>query len=514
MSRWRIVVLACLFVLPLLLLLGAGSYYLWTFPWGFLVWWLVLAFMAAGALLASYWQSKQSLIKPLDLTPAAHWTDRDREAWKIVLSRAKASAKVDPTKLTDLNTYVVAGQELAQEVTAVYHPGAKDPVGNLTIPEILAVIELVAHDLSEMTQTYVPASHLLTINHFRQAKSAADWYNSASTAFWAVSALFSPINTGLRYVATKLGVTTPLQMLQNNLILWFYSAFLNRVGTYLIDLNSGRLKLGAQRYRELVQGRPPLEVAAEGDGVDAAENVQQVIITLIGQTKMGKSSLVNALLGEQRARTDVLPVVDGVQSYELTTPGIPTKLTLLDTIGYNQTGAQGDQLRKTQRAVRGTDLFLLVLHARNPARQADVELLRSIKDYHAQHPDMKHPAVIAVVTHIDLLSPSLEWQPPYNWQDPKRPKEENIQQAVAAVREQLGDLAAAVIPVCVAPGKIYGVQEWLIPTISANLDDAHGVAILRCLKAEVDTRKIRRIFDQVLASARDGANVLWKSLRK
>ena len=216
------------------------------------------------------------------------------------MNRAKASSAVDPNKLTDIKFYASVSQDLAQELSAVYHPGAKDPVSNLTIPEILAVIELVAHDLSEMTQKYVPASHLLTINNFRQAKSAADWYSSASNAFWAVSALFNPVNTGLRYVATRLGVTTPLQMLQNNLILWFYSAFLNRMGTYLIDLNSGRLKLGAQRYRELVQGRAPIDAAPNGDTADGAENVKAVIVTLIGQAKMGKSSLINALLGEQR----------------------------------------------------------------------------------------------------------------------------------------------------------------------------------------------------------------------
>ena len=151
---------------------------------------------------------------------------------------------------------------------------------------------------------------------------------------------------------------------------------------------------------------------------------------------------------------------------------------------------------------------------RNPARQADLELLRSLKAYHVEHPDLKHPPVLAVVTHIDLLSPAMEWQPPYAWQNPKRPKEENIQQCVAAVRDQVGDLVAGIIPVCVAPDKVYGVQEWLIPAIAANLDEAHGVAILRCLKAEVDTRKIRRIFDQVLASAKDGAKIFWQALRK
>ena len=42
-------------------------------------------------------------------------------------------------------------------------------------------------------------------------------------------------------------------MLQENLLLWFYTAFLQRLGTYLIELNSGRLSVGATRYRRLME---------------------------------------------------------------------------------------------------------------------------------------------------------------------------------------------------------------------------------------------------------------------
>src|SRR5262249_16908895 len=75
----------------------------------------------------------------------------------------------------------------------------------------------------------------------------------------------------------------------------------------------------------------------------------------------------------------------------------------------------------------------------------------------------KRPPILAVLTHIDLLSPAMEWAPSYDWQQPKRPKEQQIQQAVAAVREQLGEFLVGMVPVCVAPGKGYGGEEWLPP---------------------------------------------------
>ena len=36
--------------------------------------------------------------------------------------------------------------------------------------------------------------------------------------------------------------------LQSNLLMWFYVSFLHRLGFYLIEMNSGRLRGGAQNF--------------------------------------------------------------------------------------------------------------------------------------------------------------------------------------------------------------------------------------------------------------------------
>jgi hypothetical protein len=155
-----------------------------------------------------------------------------------------------------------------------------------------------------------------------------------------------------------------------------------------------------------------------------------------------------------------------------------------------------------------------VLHAVNPARKADLEMLQALRKWFNDNPDLKMPRVLAVLTHIDLLSPAMEWQPPYNWQEPQRPKERSIAEAVATVREQLGDYLAGVVPVCTAPGKVNGVEEGLLPALAGLLDEAHAVALLRCLRAEVDTGKIRRIFSQLLAAGKGTVQALWDIARK
>ena len=59
-----------------------------------------------------------------------------------------------------------------------------------------------------------------------------------------------------------------------------------------------------------------------------------------------------------------------------------------------------------------------------------------------------------------------------------------------------------VVPVCAAAGKVYGIEEWLLPAFMGVLDQAHAVAFLRCLKAETNTGKVRKIFHQLLAISR------------
>jgi predicted GTPase len=513
MHRWRFIILAALIVSPAVFLMGVGSYFLWERGWGTWAWMPMTASLALAYFLGWRWQRGQQLLS-VDFSVPLRWTDRDRHAWKLVEARAAAVATLDAEKLGTLTFYVDTAKELALELARFYHPKAKDPLGSLTVVEILAVVELATRDLAEMVDQYLPAGNLLTVDHWLAAKKAAHWYQSANQAYWAISAVFSPINTALRYLASEIGLGTPLQKLQANLILWFYTAYVHRLGTYLIDVNSGRLRIGAERYRKLLAQQAamsPAADAAQADAADtdAAEAVAQVTVTLLGQVKSGKSSLINALLGEERAHTDVLPATDAVTRYELKHEGIATRLVLLDTAGYGNEGPAEDQLRATEDAARRSDVLLLVLHARNPARQPDRALLQALERWFAARPDLKVPPVLGVLTHIDLLSPALEWVPPYNWQQPQKPKERQIEQAVSAVREHLGKHLVGVVAVCTAAGKEYGVSDGLLPALAELLDEARAVALLRCLRAEADTGKVRKVFEQLLSASKAGAKVLW-----
>src|SRR5207247_1504357 len=100
---------------------------------------------------------------------------RDRQAWRLVEARASELAKVDVDKLTDLPFFVDTAQSMAVELARFYHPHDKEPLAAFTIPEILAVVELAAHDLDKMVDEYLPGGHLLTIRDLKRIKKLADW---------------------------------------------------------------------------------------------------------------------------------------------------------------------------------------------------------------------------------------------------------------------------------------------------------------------------------------------------
>ena len=502
MSRWRIALILTLIAVPFIAFAVIGSYYLWQQGLSMWVWWPLFLVMALGYFLAWHWQRQKKLIAPIDFAPPLEWTEQDRQAWKLVENRAQAAAQLPPDQFLEMQFYFQTAQEMALELARFYHPKSADPISFVTIPEILAVIEFATHDLAETVDRYLPAGHLLTIHNWRLAKKMVDWYPTFNKVYWVVAGVLSPVTTAQKFLASQVGVSTPLRALQDNALAFFYTAFVHRLGTYLIELHSGRLRIGASRYLELKrQYARPREVTPSSDVEASVERVGQVTITLMGQVKAGKSSLINALLGDRKAQTDVLPMTAELTRYELQLPDVPTRLVLFDTVGYGHSGPKADQLRATQDAVQKSDLVLLVMHARNPARQADLDMLTALAKWHQERPGLKRPAILGVLTHIDLLSPALEWAPPYDWQSPYRPKEQQIAQALAATREQLGDHLADLTAVCAAEGKNFGVQEELMPRIIRELDEAKAVAFVRCVKAEGDTGKARKVMRQLLALA-------------
>jgi hypothetical protein len=149
----------------------------------------------------------------------------------------------------------------------------------------------------------------------------------------------------------------------------------------------------------------------------------------------------------------------------------------------------------------------------NPARQADLDFLSGLTRWFHDRPELKMPPIIGVLTHIDLLSPSLEWSPPYDLINPTRPKEKSIAEATQAAKEQFGQSLELTLPVCTVASKVYGVEEWLIPALAGEIDEAHAVAFLRAIHAEARTGRTSKVFRQLTEAGKQVARALLENPR-
>lgn len=505
MKFWRWLVILALYAVPVAVFFSVGVVVVWRSAGYGWLWWLAPLCWIVAYLLTRAWRKQLAPPAEADFVVPEHWTPRDGEAWHVVESRQRQIEKIAPDQLTDPHFYLQSAMDLALAVARHYHPKAKDPVGSLTVLDLLAAAQLAIEDSAQWCQEYVPASHLLTVDQWRVLGKTPAWLSTASNVTWAASVLMNPLNFG-RYLIARFTTQSATQQLRDHALGWFYLYFLSKVGFYLIEMNSGRLRGGAARYRRLQAelqrnaDRPVAsEVASAAATPEPPAEPLEVRMALVGQVKAGKSSLINALLGRQQAAVDVLPQTKQVQQYELRVSTTEDRLVLLDTPGYSDDGATPEQMREMQEAVHGADLILLVMDAASPARRADVKLLGELTAWLHANRHRKPAPVLGVLTHIDQLRPTLQWTPPYTWRAPSQPKDHSIAGAVGYTRQQFGEQLAEVIPVCtdVARDRAWGVYEELLPVMLGVLGEARACALLRTLHAELDTHRVQVLFQQL-----------------
>jgi predicted GTPase len=509
-KTWRTVLLLLLLVVPLVVYGAVGGWALWQTGHLRWLWWLLPVCWALAFLLARHWRREMVPRPEPEVQDVPHWTDTDQRAANVIVARQQAAGDVDPQELADPQFYLQTAMELSLEIARQYHPQAEDPVESLTIPEILAAARLALEDVEKWTHQYVPASHLLTVRQWRRLSKAPRWLKTVSDASWVASMLFRLGNVG-RYAVWKVAMEPVTRKMHSDILAAFYVFFVRQTGFYLIEMNSGRLRGGADPYREMMlrTGGPQGTATAAASAVETpvgatGEGAGDVTIALMGQINAGKSSLINAMLGQRVAVTDVLPQTDQVQRYSVRLSDTDQRIVFLDTPGYSDVSLSRSLREQTLRAIEQADLVLLVMNASNPARQADHQMLDETLASVAAQSHRKPPPVIGVLTHIDALAPQLEWDPPYNWQTPTHLKEENIRGAVDYGGELLGDRVQAIVPICsdVQRQREYGIVEWLEPAIAACLEEARACAFLRLLHAETNQAKLRQVFHQLAAAGR------------
>lgn len=529
---WRIAIILALYAVPVLVFMGFGLYYTnvvlghdheWV-PW--VSWGGMISCFLTAVILGAYFTRKGSrglLGSPTYDDPLNYWTDRDKAAWKVVEAHAATLKAPRLDQLNDPNAltpYAKEAQDLALKVAQVYVPGTKDPLGHLTIPEILTMVELVATDMSVMVDKYVPGSSFITVSHLKQARKAADYYQTASNIYWVVAAAMNPLKTVVQYATSQIGLQSSMAQIQNNVLHWFFLTFVHELGRYLVELNSGRLKVGAKRYRELMAKHQPPPTPGASPPPPTANNVHvqepetqlephRVTVAVVGPVKAGKSSLINAIFGEQRTAVAQTPLTAASTRYDLNQSGLPP-LAVVDTVGFGVEGPTDADIANAMDAARNADVVILAVPARSAARAPEVQFLDRVREAFGRQPQLRLPPVVVALTHIDQLTPAMEWAPPYNWESGTRPKEKNIRDAIAAAKEAFGPRVGEVVPVCGMSGKEYNIREGLVPEVARQLDDARGVSLLRALHLEGLIDHTKKAFGQIMNAGKE----VWKQVFK
>lgn len=502
LRNWRSWLLLALLLGPILAYMGFGALWLWEHGW-------ILPAGAAWILsgivfsvLASRWtKSSRELLPPIDWDAPQTFSPHDRKAWELVQEEATHGDEMALESLTEFDIYIDTGRRLARRLAAHYHPLSTDPIENVPIVELLTALELASEDLTRLSRQ-VPGGDIFTPAHLKQAVKAANYLQRANDLYGYLLPLFNPMTGLVRLGTQHLMVKPAWKNMQQNLLRWFFRAYVNRLGTHLIELYSGRLVIGSERYRRLT--RKAAQVARAAD-----EDYGPLSVAVVGSRPLRPDRYVESL---EAARTgDLGPVkaqlaasghvetaADRLQSVRwVAVPGYTT---------FSEPSRETSRDRSTRRdavaAAVESDLLLLVIDPARPT-DADQAFARDWSRWYAEHPNLEAPPALVVIAAEDAAPGE------GGTRGSSAPPADAVQRA-ARVEQVRGALAPAMTEVIGPdPGPDSSIGSAILAPIASLLHRAERSALIRHLHRESSRSKARRLFEQV---GRQGKS-LWSSIR-
>jgi uncharacterized protein len=488
--------------LPVLALVPLGLMWLWQHDAVLL--WVAAAtasFLVAGLLIGAARRPRAPILRDRDSqTPAAppdsDWSAHDKAAWQRVLA---FSEQVSGDILGDQKAAMAAARGVIAEVATHYRPDEAQPILQFTMPEALLLIERISRRSRRLIVNAVPGSRRLRIGHLlwlNQARKTAMAVAHTGSRVWRVglwvlnpvAAVFSEARRTLQGYATN-----ELSALLADRVARIVT---EEIGRAAINLYSGRLQadmdeLGEDHLAAPAEPPPPLHVL------------------IAGKVNAGKSSLLNALLGEVRAAVDVLPATDQASTYRLGETADRPAIELVDSTGLDRP----EQIDGLTELAAASDLVVWVSAANDAARQLDRALLDRLRARFREDPALDMPPVLVVMSHIDRLRPYQEWSPPYDVAQPQDVKAGNIRQAMEALAQDLDIELADVVPARLDHGQLYNTDA-IWSAILALQDEARRGQLLRILRLTGRGGSFAEVAMQMIGAGRLIAATLSRSRKE
>lgn len=460
---------------PLLVLLVLGIVWLWQAEQRW--WWLGgMALAVAGGYLLQAWLARRErhLLEAGEIRPDPAWPPGAESSWDKVEAFA---ASIEPADwpVGDGSTMLVLGRRTLELVARDHHPDAEQPLLELTLPHTLLIIERASRDLRHDLVANVPFSHRLGIGDLlrlrRWGQNAARLYD----VYRAGRLVANPLEALLAELKGQLFGRT-LGSARDDVLRWLLQTYVRRVGWYAVALYGGRLSL---EDGDPVSAPTPASASDLLQSAAGGASTEPLRIVIAGRRNAGKSSLMNALFGELVSATDALGDTTREIAPRLLVRDDITRALVFDTPGVD---ADGAALQALLGVCEEADLLIWVSPVHRPDRQHERACLDEVRAARATAKRAALPLLV-VASHVDQLRPVGEWQPPYDLEDLARPKVANMRAAVQAVAQDLGVVQDKVVPACLAPGRLYNVDDALWAALLSEQDTMLRSRLLRCLDA-------------------------------
>ena len=484
LKSWKTWVLIALLLGPYAVYICLG--FLWLLQHGW-IWATVAGLVGFGAgvlfyVLAAKWtKNERELLPPIDWNAPSTFAPTDRKAWSIIEEEAESSEGVPMESLSGADLYIDTGRRLANRLAKHYHPMSDDPLEDVPVIELLTALELAAEDLNGLCRQ-IPGGDMITSGHWKSAVQAAGYITKANNLYSYILPLFNPWTGIPRLASQHLMVKPAWKTMQQNLLRWFYQAYVNRLGMHLIELYSGRLIIGAPQYRRLAQKMGvstepvaeagPLTIAVAG----ARESGHAKLVEAMNSAKGGDRSLIVARLKGAGMSDDLLNKLFAANWIE--TPGYTAKPD-------KESARDRSTRRHAVAEATESDMVFLIIDDSDGTLAADAAFAADWDRWFVEHPARERPPIVVAMFSTD--------------------------------RSRL-DAARAVLPPSVM--EIIGIDPVatnpidqlasVLPTVATQLPRAERIAILRHLQRLSARSKAGRLVRQV----GDRGKWLWDNLRK
>ncbi len=507
---WRSWILVMLLLGPFLVYVSLGMLWLWERGWIACTVATILWLAAGGAfsILASRWtKTSRPLMPPLDWDSPRTFAPLDRDAWKLVQDEADQGDTLSFDVLLGADVYIETGRRLLKRLAAHYHPFNANPLDDVPVVELLTAFELAAEDLSGLCRQ-IPGGDLISLSHWRRAVQVAGYINKANDLYSFVLPFLNPV-TGLTRLGTREWIVKPAwKSMQQNVLRWFYQAYVNRLGVHLIELLSGRLVLGASRYRRLTR-RPHATLPA---GLD--QELEPISILVAGARGAGKSRLIAKIQegcsGDQRlVKARLAPL--GLDSSSIDSL---EGARWIESSGYPVSAAAESRrdrasLQAAITAAADCDLLVLVVDGCQPDHANDVAFAQGWDRWFQQHPQHEVAPTLVVVTGVDRPEFGGAWNPSAQASTAPALRESLIRAQFDAVRALLPPTFQDIVAIGLGNETPFGIIEQLAPRLAPLLLKAERTALIRRLQKMSGQSKVGRLVRQLGQHGRS----LWGTLK-